>query len=77
MTKLASSPKVDWNKFADAVHACRGERSKRQCSLEIGCSHSTLVRVELGLCCTVEHYLALCSWMQIDPMKFFKQPRSL
>jgi hypothetical protein len=67
--------KIDWKAFGSQVKTMReaGELGLREASREVGISHSVWCRVEQGKPVTAQHYLALCSWVAMNPYKHFSR----
>ncbi len=75
-----SKAMLDWKSFSKAVRVFRAEKgvSLRAAVDEISLTdHTILMRVERGLPCSAENFLAICSWINQDPLLFLKQTRSL
>ena len=73
--------KFMWKQFGKDVRAAREstEYGLRQMARDLNIHHATWCRAEQGKPVTVEHFLFLCEWMEINPLQYLisaPRPRS-
>lgn len=61
---------VRWGLFGQAVSSYMEGRSVRDNAKAAGMDKSTMSRASRGVPVTVEAFLTLCNWMQVDPLQY-------
>lgn len=66
--------KVDWYRFGKTLRCFRedAELGLREAANDAGIDKAAWCRAENGKPVSVVNYLALCTWMEVHPFRYFR-----